>query len=1430
MKNRRVFLFVLLVGAIFACSILLSSCLSDEEVHTAETQAQSTTEESVELEEGGLKPSEGLEFKLVKNEFFNRNEEWYTVVGIGTFDGKDLVIPSRYKGVQVKSIANRAFAECKNIESVYIPYTVDHIGDEAFLFCENLKQVKLSDSLGIINPFTFAGCSSLTEIVIPDNVRVINECAFAACENLMHITIGKGITQSYNFSDSAFDGCYKIVDIHLRSSAENLLDGFQYRGAYIYKDEAELSEEKFFEKDGYTFYYHKGIDSYLLINYSGGESEITLPEDINGNKYSIFSLAFTQRNDITKIVISGGVSSIGEGAFGGCSNLTSVTICEGVESINGAAFKGCTSLAELDIADGINTISSEAFADCRSLKEVRIPDGVVTVQGKTFSNCTALESVILSQSVEKIDNNAFIGCENITALHFEGDRDSWEQIEIGWDGNRLPIYGVTYGIKNLYYTLSGDGSYYTVNGLGTIEGSAVEIPSTYKDIPVTRIGNSAFSGQFGIESIIIPESVTHIGKNAFENCSSLKEINIPAAVTVINEETFAGCSSLTSIIIPDGVLEIGNSVFKGCSSLESIVIPDGVTTLSYQLFSECTSLKKVTYGNDINTIDSYAFENCTSIVSLTVPNGVESIGYCAFGGCTALKSIELPEGLQTLFAYAFKNCVSLESITLPSTVVEIEDYAFQGSGLKSMIIPDSVEILGKHIFDDCTSIEALTLPLYSGNIGRLFNDSYESEEKIPDSLKTVNITKINTESFSFSNMESIENISLPDDIENIPAYAFSGCLSLKNIKFSDKIKTIGDSAFIDCDSLEEITIPGNVESIFRYAFSDCDNLSSVVIGDGVKMIYDGAFANLAKLTEITVPNSVEGMGFGVFEGCNNIASMTLPFVGSKREVTDPDYGSIGYLFGSSFNDNSENIPESLKKVVITDAVEIVERAFSYCSHIEQISIPSNINAVFSNSFSECSSLVYNEFGNCKYLGNDENPFVALIDTLDNDIESCEIHPDAVIVATSAFYGCENLRNVTVHNGIKNFDSQSLRYCDVIEYNKYGNSLYLGNEDNPYLILVEEENNQESYCYISEDTKFICDSAYDNSSLETVYFGGDEEAWNKIKIDRFADLTVIFNISCNGLKFKLNDDSASYSVAGAIDGIGFVDIPSTYKGLPVTEIGQAAFDGRTDVEGVNIPDGLVTIGNGAFRNCIYISEVVIPDSVTSIGTMAFSGCVNLISVNIGASVEIIGPYAFSDCTSIYGIEIPSSVKSIAMSAFSGCTGLRNLTLNNGLETIGVYAFENCVGLETLTIPDSVYGIAQSAFEGCSNLVKITLPYVGCFRDPSEAESNNQQYFGYIFGYIGDGDDPGYESFPWRLREVVITGGEAIAPVAFYGMRNIESITFSASVKSIGEGAFAGCDGLRKIIYLGTEAEWNAISGLENAGIPEGVVIVFNTEEE
>ena len=129
-----------------------------------------------------------------------------------------------------------------------------------------------------------------------------------------------------------------------------------------------------------------------------------------------------------------------------------------------------------------------------------------------------------------------------------------------------------------------------------------------------------------------------------------------------------------------------------------------------------------------------------------------------------------------------------------------------------------------------------------------------------------------------------------------------------------------------------------------------------------------------------------------------------------------------------------------------------------------------------------------------------------------------------------------------------------------------------------------------------------------------------------------------------------------------------------------------------------------------------------------------------------------------------IKFASDITSIGKDAFYSCGGFTSITIPNSVTSIGEYAFSYCTGLTSVTIPNSVTSIGESALESCSSLTSATI-------------------------------------------------GNSVTSIGKYSFRNcggLMFVTIGNSVTIIRYSAFDGCKGLSSITYVGTIAQWNAIS--------------------
>ena len=212
---------------------------------------------------------------------------------------------------------------------------------------------------------------------------------------------------------------------------------------------------------------------------------------------------------------------------------------------------------------------------------------------------------------------------------------------------------------------------------------------------------------------------------------------------------------------------------------------------------------------------------------------------------------------------------------------------------------------------------------------------------------------------------------------------------------------------------------------------------------------------------------------------------------------------------------------------------------------------------------------------------------------------------------------------------------------------------------------------------------------------------------------------------------------------------------------VVGIGNWAFE-KTKVVSIKMPDTIKFMDNGALGACDTLQTVTLSNSLTGIYPEVFYMDKSLTDITIPEGVEYLATYSFK-MSGLKSIKLPATLTYIGDEVFSNCTNLESIVIPDNVTEIDNGAFAYCTSLSEITLPKSLEVIGGQAFDNCVSLTKITIP------------DSIQEIHSY----------------------------------AFYGCTTLEEITLPNTIKTM-KPIFGDCPALKKIIFNGTQEEWDAIA--------------------
>ena len=324
-----------------------------------------------------------------------------------------------------------------------------------------------------------------------------------------------------------------------------------------------------------------------------------------------------------------------------------------------------------------------------------------------------------------------------------------------------------------------------------------------------------------------------------------------------------------------------------------------------------------------------------------------------------------------------------------------------------------------------------------------------------------------------------------------------------------------------------------------------------------------------------------------------------------------------------------------------------------------------------------------------------------------------------------------------------------------------------------------------------------------------------------------------------------DDANRATITGYSGNATALYIPGEIDGHEVVAIGDRAFQNRTDLRTVMIPDSVTEIEAYSFNNCTNLSNVTLSKSLKYMGGRAFGSCEKITQIEIPKSLDNCGNsgYAsyhgpFGACSGLKKITFEEGATEVSNGLFRGCTGLEEINIPDGVTKIESSSFEDCINLVSVNISDSVIKIENEAFAGCEKIESINIPdsvteigertFANCSKLSNVKLSKNLEYMG--GRAFGSCEKITQIEIPKSLDNCG-NSGYASYHGPFGACSGLKKITFEEGTTEISSGLFRGCTGLEEINIPNSVTEIESSSfedciNLVSVNIPDSVIKIGN----
>lgn len=481
--------------------------------------------------------------------------------------------------------------------------------------------------------------------------------------------------------------------------------------------------------------------------------------------------------------------------------------------------------------------------------------------------------------------------------------------------------------------------------------------------------------------------------------------------------------------------------------------------------------------------------------------------------------------------------------------------------------------------------------------------------------------------------------------------------------------------------------------------------------------------------------------------------------------------------------------------VAYSVVGIGDGAFSSCIGLSAIEIPSTVTYIGDKAFNSCKGL-----------------------------KSIELSSNLNSIGEEAFQNCTGLTNILIPSSVTDIKEWAFYGCTNLD-------VVIDNSKDKVAVGAEGFTSCKSVTFAKGDYAAV-DDTETNFIFKVLNDSTAEVA--KPKSANIEEAIVPPLVKINGKEYSVVSIGNSAFLVADGQSLKSITLPSSIK-----DIKDEAFE-ATDIQSIEFPENLETIGNKAFANCKNLTAVEIPAKVAKIGDGAFIGCSQLATITVDSKnpsylsaegvlynktqTELIRvPAAFQQ-----GYVIPSNVVSIKSYAFSECLNLTSITVPSTVSSIEDYAFSGCANLDiTIDNYEDSIKVGKNAFENCKS-VTFKMP------EPIKNDSTLSDSITHLnYRVISDvaAEITGGCTSAISIPDSIEIGEKLyavtrIAEDAFVHCDSLTNVKIPSSIKNIGGSAFMDCKNLASVeipssITIISDSLFKDCDSLKSVKIPESV---------